>query len=125
MDLNRFTQIIGISGKVYSDGEMTICDKPRQHNLFLNEIDNLSPLKFLERCIYIRLETSNKEKLGVLQIINKKKDISDKRFEEIVGPITEMISNVLYVALSSYRNNSIIQNMQDELIKVTNDFELY
>ena len=125
LDLNRFTQIIGISGKVYSDGEMTICDKPRQHSLFLNEIDNLSPLKFLERCIYIRLENSNKEKLGVLQIINKKKDITDKRFEEIVGPISEMISNVLYVALSSYRNNSIIQNMQDELIKVTNDFELY
>lgn len=124
IDQNTFTQVIGLSGKVYKDGEIIIVDKPRQHDLFLNEIDNLSPLKFQERCIYIRLETSNNEILGVLQIINKKKDISDQRFEEIVKPVTEMISNILYVALSSYRNISIIQNMQDELIKVQNDFDL-
>jgi hypothetical protein len=46
-------------------------------------MDNLTPVKFLERGIYIRLETSNGMILGILQIINKQKDISDKRF--IVG----------------------------------------
>lgn len=50
----------------------------------------------------------------MLQIINKQKDISDSKFAEIIGPISEIISNIIYVALTSFKNQSIIENVQDE-----------
>lgn len=114
-DLIRFYTPMGICGKVYEDGQAMILQKPRNHHSFQGEIDNLTPVKFLENAIYLRLETSNKIVLGVIQIINKRKDISDAKFAEIIDPISQIISNVIYAAMTSYRNQFIIENLQEEI----------
>ena len=123
VDLIKFHNAMGISGSVYKDGEPKILPKPRTYHLFLSEIDNLTPVKFLETGIYVRLETSNGEILGILQIINKQRDISIQKFTEIIGPVSQIISNVIYVALTSFRNQTIIENMQDEIRNVKENFE--
>jgi hypothetical protein len=123
VDLIKFHTPIGISGLVYKDGIAKILPKPRTYHLFLSEIDNLTPVKFLETGIYLRLETSNGVILGILQIINKQKDISIQKFSEIIGPVSQIISNVIFVALTSFRNKSIIENMQEELEQAKQEFD--
>ena len=114
-DLVRFYTPIGICGKVYEDGKSRIIQNPRTDPYFEGEIDNLTPVKFIENGIYLRLQTSNGEILGVLQIINKKKDISDTKFAEIIDPISQIISNIIYAAMTSYRNTFTIETLQDEI----------
>ena len=46
-DINKFSSIFGISGMVYKDGQCRIIDKPRGNPLFISEMDNLTPIKFL------------------------------------------------------------------------------
>lgn len=46
-DLSKFNNALGISGMVYREGVSQILDKPRTSPLFLAEIDNLTPVKFL------------------------------------------------------------------------------
>jgi hypothetical protein len=42
----------------------------------------------------------------------------------MVKPIGAIISNIIYVGLHSFRNKTIIVNMQDEVSRVKEEFDI-
>ena len=73
-----------ISTEIFKEGNIVVKKNPRNDSLFVEGIDNLTPVVNLNEIVYVNLGTCKEDSLGILQLVNKTKGTINKEEEYLV-----------------------------------------